>query len=80
MSRRVEDPERAYLLLVSRRVRAFRILAGLTQEELAGRAVMSRVTLGGVERGDRGAGVLTYLRLSRALGVRMGALLDEGAP
>ncbi|HEV7656589.1 MAG TPA: helix-turn-helix transcriptional regulator [Mycobacteriales bacterium] len=69
--------ERSYLRLVSRRVRSQRVLAGITQDELAERAGMSRVTLGSIERGDHGASVLTYLKVARALGVPMGTLLDE---
>lgn len=80
MSRRVEDPERAYLRLVGRRVRVCRLSVGLSQEELAARAGVHRVTVNNIERGGHGAGVLTYLRLSRPLGVWMGVLLDEETP
>lgn len=80
MSRTVEDDERKYLELVSRRLRASRVLAGVTQDELAVVAGMSRVTLGGMERGDHGANVLTYRKVARALGIRMSALLDEEVP
>lgn len=73
----MEESERPYLVLVGRRVRAARILAGLAQWELAAGAEASRVTLGSIERGDHAAGVLTYLKLSRALGVPMGSLLNE---
>lgn len=70
----MEESERPYLVLVGRRVRAARILAGLTQDELAARAAMSRVTLGTIERGDHAATLLTYLKASRAL--RLAAVLD----
>lgn len=71
------EEERPYLRLVSRRVRSRRVLIGITQEELAGQAPVSRVTLGSIERGDHAATLLTYLKLARALGVSMGSLLDE---
>lgn len=77
MSRGAGRSEPEYLRLVSRRLRAFRVLAGVTQEELAILADMSRVTLGSLERGEHAATLLTYLRLARVLGVDMGALLDE---
>jgi transcriptional regulator with XRE-family HTH domain len=71
------EEERPYLRLVSRRVRSRRVLVGITQDELAALAPMSRVTLGSIERGDHAASLLTYLKLARALGVSMGSLLDE---
>jgi transcriptional regulator with XRE-family HTH domain len=71
------EDERPYLRLVSRRVRSRRVLVGITQEELATRAAVSRVTLGSVERGDHAATLLTYLKVARTLGVPMGSLLDE---
>lgn len=73
----MEPRAREYLRAVGRRVRVFRLSAGLSQEELAARAGVHRVTLSAIERGAHGAGALTYLRLSRPLGVEMGALLDE---
>lgn len=72
-----ETEDRDYLNLVSRRIRAARVMTGVTQHELAELAGLSRVTLGSIERGDHAAGLLTYLKLSRACGARMGALLDE---
>lgn len=80
MSRELEPREREYLRQLGRRVRVCRLVAGLTQEELAARSGVHRVTVSNIERGDHGAGVLTYLRLSRPLDVWMGALLDEVTP
>lgn len=71
------EEERPYLRLVSRRVRSRRVLIGITQEELAARASVSRVTLGSIERGDHAATLLSYVKLARALGVSLGSLLDE---
>lgn len=68
-----------YLRLVGRRIKAARTLAGISQEEVSGLAPVSRVTLGSIERGEHAATLLVYLRLSRALGSRMGDLLDEPA-
>jgi transcriptional regulator with XRE-family HTH domain len=69
-----------YLRWVSRRIRAARVLAGITQDQLAKRASLSRVTLSGIERGSHSAGLLTYRQLSVCLGVRMSWLLDEETP
>lgn len=77
MSRELQPAEQEYLRQLGRRVRVCRLVAGLTQEELAVRSGVHRATLGTIERGEHAAGVLTYLRLSRPLGVWMGALLDE---
>jgi DNA-binding XRE family transcriptional regulator len=71
--------ERAYLRLVGRQIRAARVLADLGQGELARAAAVSRVTLGSIERGDHAAGLLTYAKAARALGVTMSSLLDEDA-
>lgn len=57
-----------------------RTWAGISQDDLAELAEVSRVTLGSFERGEHAAGVLAFLKLSRALGIRMGALLDEESP
>ncbi len=77
MTGRLEEADRAYLRLVSRRVRMARLLAGVSQDDLAVLAGLSRVTLGSIERGEHAASVLTYRKLSQTFGLRMGALLDE---
>jgi DNA-binding XRE family transcriptional regulator len=74
VSKQAEQP---YLRLVSRRIRSARVLVGVTQEELAASAGVSRVTLGSIERGEHAASLLTYLKVARALRVSMGSLLDE---
>lgn len=56
-------------LLFGERVRAFRALLGLTQEELGATAGLHRTYIGGVERGERNVSLLNILRLSKALGV-----------
>jgi DNA-binding XRE family transcriptional regulator len=66
-----------YLAHVGFRVRTARRWPGIRQDELAELAGVSRVTLSSIERGEHPAGVLTYLKIARALGVRMGDLLNE---
>jgi transcriptional regulator with XRE-family HTH domain len=61
------------------RVRLARVARRESQDALAERAGVSRVTLGSVERGEHVAGVLTYARLARAVVLPLGELLD-GAP
>jgi transcriptional regulator with XRE-family HTH domain len=61
------------------RVRLARVSLRESQDALAARAYVSRVTVGSVERGDHPASVLTVVRLARAVGVPLDELLD-GAP
>lgn len=71
--------ERAWLLVVGMRVRPGRVALRESQDGLAARAGVSRVTLGSIERGEHQASVLTYVRLARVLGRPLAELLD-GAP
>jgi transcriptional regulator with XRE-family HTH domain len=71
--------EREWLAEVGMRVRVARVRRRETQEQLAARAAVSRVTLGTIERGDHEAGVSTYARLARILGLQLDELL-KGAP
>lgn len=75
----VTERERAWLEDVGMLVRLVRVRRGETQGELVAVAVVSRVTLGSVERADHPAVVLTYVRLARTLGLSLGELL-AGAP
>ncbi|HST65611.1 MAG TPA: helix-turn-helix domain-containing protein [Mycobacteriales bacterium] len=72
------EGEGAYLNAVGLRVRLFRMARSMSQDELAHRASVSRVTLGSIERGDHAAGLLTYLKLARALGRDVGELVADG--
>jgi putative molybdopterin biosynthesis protein len=60
------------------RLREWRERRGLTQQTLAGRAGVSRQTIGGIEAGRYGPGVEVGLRLARALGCRVEDLFDLG--
>ena len=77
--RATSEAERSWLLDVGMRVLLARVRARETQEELAARAGVSRVTVGSIERADHPAVVLAYRRLAQAQGVSLGKLLD-GAP
>jgi transcriptional regulator with XRE-family HTH domain len=73
------DREREWLRAVGMRVRLARVALRESQDALAARSAVSRVTLGSVERGEHAAGLLMYVRLARAVGVPLAELLD-GAP
>lgn len=73
------EAERMWLRTVGMRVRLGRVACRESQDALAVRAGVSRVTLGSVERGDHPAGLLTYVRLSGAIDLALAELLD-GAP
>jgi DNA-binding XRE family transcriptional regulator len=68
----------SYLDAVGLRIRVHRMARAMSQDELAGRAAVSRVTLGSIERGDHAASLLTYRKLARALGRDVGELVAEG--
>ncbi|PIB92289.1 helix-turn-helix domain-containing protein [Caulobacter sp. FWC2] len=59
----------ADLLRFGRTVRLLRSAAGLSQEELADRSGLHRNYIGGVERGERNAGLKAVYALARGLGV-----------
>jgi transcriptional regulator with XRE-family HTH domain len=64
-----------YLLRVGLRIRAQRVLQQVTQDDLARRSGVSRVTLGSIERADHAASLTTYVALADGLGIDVGDLL-----
>jgi transcriptional regulator with XRE-family HTH domain len=72
-----DEAERQWLLDVGMRVRLARVAGRESQDDLALRAHVSRVTLGSIERGDHPAVILSYVRLARALGLGLGELLAD---
>ncbi|MBX3468658.1 MAG: helix-turn-helix transcriptional regulator [Planctomycetes bacterium] len=65
---------------VGARVRALREAEGLSQEQLAQAAGLSRPYVGALERGEQGAGLEVLERLGRALRVSPARLLDDEVP
>lgn len=65
---------------VGARVRELREAEGLSQEQLAHAAGLSRPYVGALERGEQGAGLEALEKLSRALRVAPARLLDETTP
>ena len=62
---------------IGRNIQRWRRRRGLTQETLARRAGLHRVSLAQVERGASRPSLELVLRLARALRIRAGRLLDE---
>lgn len=60
------------------RVRQARVHKGLSQEALARLAKMDRTYIGGIERGERNAGIRNVWKLADALGVPAADLFREG--
>ncbi|UHA75296.1 helix-turn-helix transcriptional regulator [Paenibacillus sp. 481] len=56
-------------LQMARRIRAFRKLKGLTQQQLADLLQLSVAVLGEMERGNRNVDTKTVLKLSQVLNV-----------
>jgi DNA-binding XRE family transcriptional regulator len=69
--------ETTYLRRVGMRIGNERRWTGVSQDDFAELAEVSRVTLGSIERGKHAGSVLTYLKIARTLGVTMGHLLNE---
>ncbi|MFN0018307.1 MAG: helix-turn-helix domain-containing protein [Pirellulaceae bacterium] len=59
------------------RVRKIRAQLGLSQEELARIAKIDRTYIGGIERGERNAGIKNVHRIADALGVPATDLFRE---
>ncbi len=62
---------------IAERIRVERARQQLTQEELAHRAALSRVHLGGIERGEVSCSVTVLAQIAAALGLPIRALLPE---
>ncbi|MGK5550142.1 helix-turn-helix domain-containing protein [Actinomadura kijaniata] len=71
-------PETAEALrAVARNVRAARVRAGLTLEELGRRAQVSKGALVGLEKAQGNPNLATLVRLADTLGVSVSALMEE---
>ncbi len=64
------------LVRLGENVRKCRDEHGISQEELAHRAGLDRTYIGGVERGERNPTILSSLKISAALGVSLGELVE----
>ncbi len=71
--------KRDVLKAFGNRVREIRGQKGLSQEALARLAEIDRTYIGGIERGERNAGIKNVHRIADALGVSAAELFHEGA-
>lgn len=74
------EPDVATAWAVGQNVRAARLRAGMTQEELAERTGMARPNIARVESGRHATSTDTLRRIAEALGVAVAALLAVPAP
>jgi len=72
-----QSPRDPDLVTLGEAVRRARRERGVSQEGLAHLAGLGRAYMSRVERGTQNAGVLTYLRLARALNMTMTELAAE---
>lgn len=83
MSRRglaTDEAQAEFLRALGRRLRLFRLLRELSQEELAAVSGMSRSFVSIIEHGAHGVDVVRLFRLAAALDVSLLTLLDVGSP
>lgn len=71
-------PKRDVLISFGARVRQIREKKGLSQEGLARLAKIDRTYIGGIERGERNAGIKNVWRIADALGVPAAELFTDG--
>jgi transcriptional regulator with XRE-family HTH domain len=62
---------------VGRSVKRLRLIAGLSQAQLAERMGVDRAYVSGLELGQRNPTVVTLWHVAKALGVRVGAFFEE---
>lgn len=65
---------------LGKRLRLFRVVRELTQEELAQAAGLTRNQVSAFERAAQGVDAVALVRLSAALQVPVAELLDVGSP
>ena len=69
--------EQAWLTEVGERLRVARLVGRISQDTLAAKASVSRVTLGSVERAEHVAHLITYRRLAAALELPLDDLIAD---
>ena len=72
-----KDTESPFLRKVGARVKKLREERGWSQARLSARSGVNRVYLSGIERGIRNFTILHLAKLTRALKVTAGSLLDD---
>ena len=69
-------PNSRLLQRIGARLRTARLAKGLSQEAVALAANLDRSYVSGIERGEFNVSVLTLTRLTKAVGLRLGALFE----
>lgn len=64
------------LIVLGENIRKFREAKGFSQEQLAFEAGLDRTYVGGAERGERNLTILSALKVSRALDVKLSQLVE----
>lgn len=72
-----ESLYRTFALVVGERIAAIRAAGGVSQEDLSFRTEMHRTTIGQLERGERMPRLDPATKIAAALGVSLGALVEE---
>ncbi|WP_408595127.1 helix-turn-helix transcriptional regulator [Limnohabitans sp.] len=72
---RTFDPASAHAF--GEAVREYRLLIGLSQEELGNRALVERSHMGKIERGEHLPNLVLILRLAQAMDMKPGVLVDR---
>ncbi len=70
-------PQRSVSRILGEAIRAERIKAGLSQEQLAEKADLARNYIGNIERAEYKVTVEALTRIAKALGVKVRDLVSE---
>lgn len=65
-----------FLRRLGKQLRGFRMVAGLSQEELAEQSGLHRNYIGGIERGERNPTITSLRKLAKALGVSLPKIFE----
>lgn len=65
------------LVILGSRIRELRKERGLSQEKLAELSDVHRNFIGFIERGERNAGIQTFIAIAKGLDIHLGLMLEE---
>lgn len=71
------ESDKRLLLEFGNRIKAIRLIKGISQEELASIAGVHRTYVGMIERGEKNITLITMKRFSEALGVHVAELVSR---
>lgn len=76
MKKTPQSFEHRFAKVIAESVRAKRLAAGLSQEELGERAHIHRTYIGAIERGEKNVTVATLAKVARALRCQLADLIQ----